>query len=172
MVKTCLLLFQLQFIISSIRLFADRILISFGQSPELAQEAQQYIIRVIPHIFIFFTVICYRKFLSSIGKRMSARFGQLFLTFIILGEMKVTMYLLFVLTPLNFISNYFFIVYKQLSYLGAAYHVVTVQSVLLIIYTLFVLLFTNATKYWPGLTKQAFHHWGEFLKLGTVLHEF
>lgn len=159
------LLFQLSLIIYDIRGFADRILIYFGQSPELAQKAQQYIIRVIPHIFIFFTVICYRKFLSSIGKQSISVAS---LTNICIGEMKVTMYLLFVLTPVNFISNYYFLVYKNWSYLGAAYHVLTCQIVLLIIYTLFVFLFTNATKYWPGFTKQVFQHWGEFLKLGKI----
>jgi MATE family multidrug resistance protein len=87
--------------------------------------------------------------------------------------MNVTMYLLFILTPINFISNYYYLVYRDLSYIGAAYHVITVQTVLLTTYTLFVFFFTNASKYWPGFTIQVFHQWGEFLKLGNVvvLHE-
>lgn len=80
--------------------------------------------------------------------------------------MKVTMYVLMALTPLNMLSNYFYLIHENWGYIGAAYHTDTIQSILLIIYILFILVFTDAKKYWPGFSRQAFKNWGEFLKLG------
>jgi MATE family multidrug resistance protein len=80
--------------------------------------------------------------------------------------MKVTMYLILFLFPINIVSNYFFLIYLGLGYIGAAYHTVFMALVLFSVYILFILNCTDAKKYWPGLTMQALNHWAAFLKLG------
>lgn len=86
--------------------------------------------------------------------------------FIIIGEMKVTMYLIMVLFPINIASNYFFVIYLNIGFIGAAYHSVFITTVLLSVYILVIFVCIDIKKYWPGFTTQAFCHWGEFLKLG------
>lgn len=83
------------------------------------------------------------------------------------GEMKVTMYLIMLLFPINIASNYFFLIYMDMGIAGAAYHGVFITAVLLSVYILFIFICTDAKKFWPGFTRQAFCHWGEFLKLGN-----
>lgn len=85
---------------------------------------------------------------------------------ILIGEMKVTMYLVMILFPINIASNYFFVIYLNMGFIGAAYHGVFITTVLLSVYILFVFIGIDIKKYWPGLTMQAFCHWGGFLKLG------
>ncbi|KAF1803493.1 mate-domain-containing protein [Mucor lusitanicus] len=128
--------------------YSERILLAMGQSPELARKTHEYILLFIPNIFSVFTIVALRKFLQG------------------LGEMKVTMYLLMLLFPINVASNYFFLIYMEMGIAGAAYHGVFVTTVLLLVYILFIFICTDAKKFWPGFTKQAFCHWGEFLKLG------
>lgn len=84
-----------------------------------------------------------------------------------IGEMEITMYLIFIQFPLNIASNYFFLVYLNLSFIGAAIHICFMSFLLLLLYILYLTLFTQIIQiYWPGLTKEAFHSWAEFLKLG------
>ncbi|KAL7317042.1 hypothetical protein PS15m_003446 [Mucor circinelloides] len=128
--------------------YSERILLFMGQSPELAKKTHEYILFFIPNIFSVFTIVALRKFLQG------------------LGEMKVTMYLIMLLFPINIASNYFFLIYMDMGIAGAAYHNVFVSAVLLSVYILFIFICTDAKKFWPGFTKQAFCHWGEFLKLG------
>lgn len=81
--------------------------------------------------------------------------------------MEITMYLIFIQFPLNIASNYFFLVYLNLSFIGAAIHICFMSFLLLLLYILYLTLFTQIIQtYWPGLTKEAFHSWTEFLKLG------
>lgn len=81
--------------------------------------------------------------------------------------MKITMYLVFTLLPFNVASNYFFLSYLNLGYIGAAYHQVCVGVFLITIYMLLVFSISDRIKrFLPGPTMQAFHNWGEFLKLG------
>ncbi|KAI8098278.1 mate-domain-containing protein [Gilbertella persicaria] len=135
--------------ISILWAFSDKILLAMGQSPELAEMAHKYIVIVIPNIFLSFTTVAIRKFLQG------------------LGEMKVTMYLVFVLFPVNIASNYFFLIYLNLGYIGAAYHHIFFSVFLLFVYILFISSITSdIKKFWPGLSMQAFQYWGEFLKLG------
>jgi MATE family multidrug resistance protein len=85
----------------------------------------------------------------------------------IIGEMRITMYLILILFPINIATDYYFLIYLNLGYVGAAYQAVTFLTLLLILYILFIFTCTDVTrKYWPGLTPQAFDHWSEFLKLG------
>ncbi|KAG1472860.1 hypothetical protein G6F56_001292 [Rhizopus delemar] len=127
---------------------AESILLSMGQEPELARMAQTYIIIAIPNIYITYANTAIRKFLQSIG------------------EMRITMYLIFLLFPINIISNYFFLIYLDLAYIGASLHVMAV-SFLFLIFNLIYLTYSNSFKaFWPGFTKDAFRNWGQFLKLG------
>ncbi|KAG2209364.1 hypothetical protein INT46_002607 [Mucor plumbeus] len=128
--------------------YSEQILLSIGQSPELARMAHEYILYFIPNIFLIFTIVALRKFLQG------------------LGEMKVTMYLIMVLFPINIASNYFFVIYLNIGFIGAAYHSVFITTVLLSVYILVIFVCIDIKKYWPGFTTQAFCHWGEFLKLG------
>ncbi|OBZ89065.1 hypothetical protein A0J61_02884 [Choanephora cucurbitarum] len=130
-------------------LFSDKILLSMGQSPELVDMAHQYIVITIPNAFLTFTMVAIRKFLQG------------------LGEMKITMYLVFVLFPVNLASNYFFLCYLKWDYIGAAYHHMFVSTFLVLFYILLVFSISDRIKkFLPGPTMQAFHNWGEFLKLG------
>ena len=131
--------------------WAEDILLYMGQQPELARKAQEYITVFTPNLFIIFTTTALRKFLQG------------------LGEMKVTMYLVFVVFPINAALDYFFIMYLGLGYVGAAYQSIVYFIITLTFYVLFTIYCTDAKKYWPGLTTQAFSRWGEFLKLGKVL---
>lgn len=79
------------------------------------------------------------------------------------------MYLILILFPINIATNYYFLIYLQLGYVGAAYQSVTFVAFLLLTYILFICVCTDTvTKYWPGFTSQAFQNWGIFLKLGEV----
>ena len=81
--------------------------------------------------------------------------------------MKITMYLVFVLFPVNLASNYFFLCYLKWDYIGAAYHHMFVSTFLVLFYILLVFSISDRIKkFLPGPTMQAFHNWGEFLKLG------
>ncbi|CAO3643081.1 unnamed protein product [Mucor fragilis] len=135
-------------VITAIWCYSERILLSMGQSPELARKTHEYILLFIPNIFSVFTIVALRKFLQG------------------LGEMKVTMYLVMLLFPINIASNYFFLIHMEMGITGAAYHSVFITTVLLSVYILFIFICTDAKKFWPGFTMQAFCHWGEFLKLG------
>ncbi|KAI8646129.1 mate-domain-containing protein [Parasitella parasitica] len=128
--------------------FSERILLSMGQSSELASKTHEYILCYIPNIFSVFTIVALRKFLQGLGK------------------MKVAMYLLMILFPINVASNYFFLIYLEAGFIGAAYHSVFITSVSLSLYISSIFIWTDARKIWPGFTTQAFCHWGEFLKLG------
>ncbi|CEP17486.1 hypothetical protein [Parasitella parasitica] len=128
--------------------FSERILLSMGQSPELASKAHEYILCYIPNIFSVFTIVALRKFLQSLGK------------------MKVTMYILIILFPINLASNYFFLIYLDAGFIGAAYHSVFITSVSLLLYILSIVICTDSKKIWPGFTAHVLCHWGEFLKLG------
>jgi hypothetical protein len=77
------------------------------------------------------------------------------------------MYLILILFPINFATDYYFLIYLKLGYVGAAYQSVTFVALLLLSYIAFVFLYTDVPKkYWPGFTKQVFQNWGIFLKLG------
>ncbi|KAI9257072.1 mate-domain-containing protein [Helicostylum pulchrum] len=128
--------------------YAENILLYMGQTPELASMAQTYITIVTPNIFLSFTIVAIRKFLQG------------------LGEMRVTMYLIIILFPINILSDYYFLIYLDLGYIGAAYQNVFFCTMLLLTYILFIFVYTDAKKYWPGFTDQAFTQWGVFLKLG------
>lgn len=86
-----------------------------------------------------------------------------------IGEMRVTMYLIIILFPINILSDYYFLIYLDLGYIGAAYQNVFFCTMLLLTYILFIFVYTDAKKYWPGFTDQAFTQWGVFLKLGNFL---
>lgn len=135
-----------------------------GQEPELARMAQTYIIIAIPNIYITYANTAIRKFLQSIGKIFLRICSYLTLS---IGEMRITMYLIFLLFPINIISNYFFLIYLDLAYIGASLHVMAV-SFLFLIFNLIYLTYSNSFKaFWPGFTKDAFRNWGQFLKLGN-----
>ncbi len=87
--------------------------------------------------------------------------------------MKVTMYLVIFLFPLNFVTDYIAFIYLDLGFIGAAYQSITMLIITLLSYVFFIFKCTDAKKYWPGFTTQALSQWGEFLKLGNilVLHE-
>lgn len=76
------------------------------------------------------------------------------------------MYLIITIFPINIALDYLFLIYLDLGYVGAAYQSVVSATLLLIIYILFIIFCTDAKKYWPGFTDQAFRQWGVFLKLG------
>lgn len=83
--------------------------------------------------------------------------------------MKITMYIVFILFPINIVSNHFFLIYLNLSYIGAALHVSLISFLFLLSYIIYLTYFSPALKsFWPGLTKEAFHGWSEFLKLGKT----
>jgi Na+-driven multidrug efflux pump len=46
---------------------AESILVSMGQGPELAANAQIYINIIMPNIFLSFTITAIRKFLQGLG---------------------------------------------------------------------------------------------------------
>ncbi|KAI7906061.1 mate-domain-containing protein [Cokeromyces recurvatus] len=146
--RSLLIMYIFGVFISILWIFSDTILLSMGQSPELSKMAHEYILYVIPDIFLSFTITSLRKFLQG------------------LGEMKVTMYLILFVFPINIVSNYFFLIYLNLGYIGAAYHIVFIAVILLSVYLFIIFTCTDVKRYWPGLTNQAFCHWGEFLKLG------
>ncbi|KAG0758471.1 hypothetical protein G6F62_007669 [Rhizopus arrhizus] len=136
-------------LISILWVNAEFILVSMGQDPELTSMAQTYIIFSIPYLFLSYANTTIRKFLQSIG------------------EMKITMYIVFILFPINIVSNHFFLIYLNLSYIGAALHVSLISFLFLLSYIIYLTYFSPALKsFWPGLTKEAFHGWSEFLKLG------
>ncbi|KAI9478289.1 MAG: mate-domain-containing protein [Benjaminiella poitrasii] len=146
--RSLLIIYIFGMLISIIWIYSDRILLSMGQSPELAKMAHEYILLVLPNIFLGFTIVSLRKFLQG------------------LGEMRVTMYLILFMFPLNIASNYFFLIYLKLDYIGAAYHTVFIAITLFAFYLLFIFVYTDIKRFWPGFTTQAFFHWTEFLKLG------
>ncbi|PHZ07404.1 MATE efflux family protein [Rhizopus microsporus ATCC 52813] len=128
---------------------SEFILVLMGQDPMLANMAQTYIIILIPYLFICYANTALRKFLQSIG------------------EMKVTLYLVFFLLPANVVSNYFFLEYLNLGYIGAALHIVFISAFITLLYTIYLTCITNLIQvYWPGLTLNAFGGWSEFLRLG------
>ncbi|CEI93832.1 hypothetical protein RMCBS344292_08058 [Rhizopus microsporus] len=128
---------------------SEFILVLMGQDPMLANMAQTYIIILIPYLFICYANTALRKFLQSIG------------------EMKVTLYLVFLLFPANVVSNYFFLEYLSLGYIGAALHIVFISTFIMLLYTIYLTCITNSIRaYWPGLTLNAFGGWSEFLRLG------
>lgn len=89
------------------------------------------------------------------------------LSYYVIGEMKVTLYLVFFLLPMNVVSNYFFLEYLSLGYIGAALHIVFISTFIMLLYTIYLTCITNLIQaYWPGLTLNAFGGWGEFLRLG------
>lgn len=49
------------------RCYSERILLSMGQSPELARKTHEYILLFIPNIFSVFTIVALRKFLQGLG---------------------------------------------------------------------------------------------------------
>lgn len=83
--------------------------------------------------------------------------------------MKVTMYLTIILFPINIATDYYFLIYMKLGYIGAAYQSLTFFVILLSVYLLFIFICTDARKYWPGFTVQAFTQWSQFLKLGNFI---
>ncbi|GAA5809471.1 hypothetical protein MFLAVUS_002879 [Mucor flavus] len=139
--------------------YAENILLYMGQTPELASMAQTYITIITPTIFLSFTIASIRKFLQGLA-HINNILKQM------IGEMRVTMYLIIILFPINILSDYYFLIYLDLGYIGAAYQNVFFCSMLLLTYILFVFMYTDAKKYWPGFTDQAFTQWGVFLKLG------
>lgn len=79
------------------------------------------------------------------------------------------MYIVFILFPINIVSNHFFLIYLNLSYIGAALHVSFISFLFLLSYIIYLTYFSQALKsFWPGLTKEAFDGWSEFLKLGKT----
>ncbi|RCH77752.1 hypothetical protein CU098_001671, partial [Rhizopus stolonifer] len=121
---------------------AEPILISMGQDPALVTMAYTSILIAIPYMFIYFTNVALRKFLQSIG------------------EMRITMYLIFITFPINIISNYFLLIYLELGYIGAALQLLMTSFILLLLYVFFLSYFTQTFQtYWPGFTKEAFHNW-------------
>ncbi|CEG74934.1 hypothetical protein RMATCC62417_10061 [Rhizopus microsporus] len=89
------------------------------------------------------------------------------LSYSVIGEMKVTLYLVFFLLPVNVVSNYFFLEYLSLGYIGAALHIVFISAFITLLYTIYLTCITNLIQvYWPGLTLNAFAGWSEFLRLG------
>lgn len=81
--------------------------------------------------------------------------------------MKVTLYLVLFLFPVNIMTDYFVFAYLELGFIGAAYQSLMMLIVTLSVYIAFILKYTDTKKYWPGFTTQALTQWGEFLKLGT-----
>ncbi|KAI8983944.1 mate-domain-containing protein [Mycotypha africana] len=135
-------------LITAIWSCAEPILLYLNQIPRLVSIAQTYLLLCIPHMYLYFFLVCTRKFLQGIG------------------EMKIIMYLLCFAFPLNVTSNYFYFVYMDLGYKGAGYHLITTAVAYTVLLLYLVYAFTDARKYWPGLTMKPFHHWGQFLRLG------
>ncbi|KAI8098782.1 mate-domain-containing protein [Halteromyces radiatus] len=129
---------------------AETILITMGQDPKLASMAQIYLDWTIPVIYPIFITTAIRRFFQCIGK------------------MKVTLYIVLLIFPLNYLVDYTLLQWLDLGMKGAAlqntiYHlmVVTLYSGMLYFGTDF------GKKYWPGWSKDACHQWGTFMKLGV-----
>lgn len=121
-----------------------------GQDPELAGLAQKFLYTLIPALYPIFVSTAIRKFLQS------------------LGEMKITMYMVFALFPVNILSNYMFLRYWDLGLLGAALHLACFHFAVFIFYSFTLLKGTNFKIYWPGWTRQALMNWSTFLQLGLL----
>ncbi|KAI7881036.1 MATE efflux family protein [Lichtheimia hyalospora FSU 10163] len=135
--------------ISILWMFAESILVSIGQEPDLAHLAQKYIYFCIPFVYMVFVSTAVRKFLQSLGK------------------MRVTMFMCVSLFPLNYLSNLVWLKYMHLGYVGAAMHFATFHTMVFVVYMIFLLGGTKfARSYWPGWSQQALYHWKPFLKLG------
>ncbi|KAI9261182.1 mate-domain-containing protein [Sporodiniella umbellata] len=143
-----LVMFVFATMVTIIWMNSEFILLSMGQDKELAKMASNYIWICIPIVYINYANTTIRKFLQSIG------------------EMKITMYLVFLLFPLNIASNYFFLIYLKLAYVGAAIHYLVVSSSFLVFYLIYLYNSRYFRQFWPDSTYEAFRKWGEFLKLG------
>ncbi|KAG2223480.1 hypothetical protein INT45_001228 [Circinella minor] len=131
-------------------IYTEPILINImGQEQHLAHLTQTYIFIIMPLVYPVFISTAIRKFLQS------------------LGHMRVTMMMILVIFPFNFLSNLLFLRVLDLGYIGAAFHFVFFHAAILAIYILFLSFGTKFwSDYWPGWRTQAFRNWEPFLKLG------
>lgn len=132
-------------------MFANPILVAMGQASDLAQDTQLYLYIILPTVYPVFVSTAVRKFMQA------------------LGEMRVTMYMMMPLFPLSCLTAFIFLDRWNLGIVGAACHFLTYHSLILVTYVTFLCYGTQfRSKYWPGWSKQAFHRWHEFLKLGKL----
>ncbi|KAI9300659.1 mate-domain-containing protein [Cunninghamella echinulata] len=129
--------------------YGEYILIWMGQDPQLASMAQVYLYYAIPALFPTFISTAIRKFVQSLGK------------------MKITMYMVIIIFPLNHLTDYLLLSRWDLGMQGPSLQNTLFHFIVMIVYGLFLYFGTDfKNKYWPGLTREAFYHWNEFLKLG------
>ncbi|KAI8339611.1 mate-domain-containing protein [Chlamydoabsidia padenii] len=128
---------------------AETILVMMGQDPNLASLAQVYVNWSLPVLMPMMISTAIRRFLQSIGK------------------MNITLFMVIVLFPLNYLVDYFLLYKMDLGMTGVALQFATFHTTVLVIYTTFLLLGTEfKKKYWPGWSKEACTQWSTFLKLG------
>ncbi|SAM02654.1 hypothetical protein [Absidia glauca] len=128
---------------------AEEILIMMGQDPKLASMAQVYANWSILVIMPMMISTAIRRFLQSIGK------------------MHITMYMIIVLFPLNYIVDYVLLYRLDWGMTGVALQFAIFHTTVLAVYTVFLYMGTDfKKKYWPGWTKEACTQWNTFLKLG------
>ncbi|ORZ16263.1 mate-domain-containing protein [Absidia repens] len=136
--------------VSFVWYYAENIMVMMGQDPQLATLAQVYINWAIPVLFPILISTAVRRFLQAIGK------------------MHVTMYMILVLFPLNFLVDYVILEKLDLGMQGVAIQNFCFHLTVLIIYTSFLYFGTDfKNKYWPGWTQDACRQWKTFLKLGV-----
>lgn len=132
------------------RYHAENIMVKMGQDPQLASMAQVYMNWAIPVLLPMLVSTAARKFLQAVGK------------------MHITMYMVLVLFPLNFLVDYVVLERLDLGMQGVAIQNFCFHLTVLIIYVSFLYFGTDfKKKYWPGWTRDACGQWGTFLKLGV-----
>jgi MATE family multidrug resistance protein len=120
-----------------------------GQDPKLASMAQVYVNWSILVIMPMMISTAIRRFLQSIGK------------------MHITMYMIIVLFPLNYLVDYVLLYRLDWGMTGVALQFAIFHTTVLAVYTVFLYMGTDfKKKYWPGWTKEACTQWNTFLKLG------
>lgn len=131
------------------RYYGEYILLWMGQDPQLASMAQIYLYFAIPALLPTFISTAIRKFVQSLGK------------------MKITMYMVIVIFPLNHLVDHILLSKLDIGMYGVSLQNTLFHLIVLIVYGSFLYYGTDfKKKYWPGFTKEAFYHWHEFLKLG------
>ncbi|CAO3606778.1 unnamed protein product [Cunninghamella blakesleeana] len=129
--------------------YGESVLLWMGQDPQLASMAQVYLYFAIPALLPTFISTAIRKFVQSLGK------------------MKITMYMVIVIFPLNHLVDYILLSKLDLGMYGVSLQNTLFHLIVLVVYGSFLYFGTDfKKKYWPGFTNEAFHHWHEFLKLG------
>ncbi|KAI8051287.1 mate-domain-containing protein [Syncephalis plumigaleata] len=129
--------------------FAEGILLALGQSPELSALSSLFIRWSLPSLVPYLMFECMKRYLQA------------------QGIMNAGTYILLITSPINVLTNYLLVWWPPISlgFIGSPIATSCTHWLNLFLAILYV-RYVKGGECWGGFSREAFRHWGQFLRLG------